>query len=157
MSAPKCCESCSRMRGAGWLPSAPSRNTKQDRTSNRECVFRAFSRRSGVLMATVSSFAEIESEFIERAHRMVWCAMATIDTGNRPRTRIMHPIWEGANGWASSRVSSLKGRHIAKNPNVSLAYISEIVTPVYADCTVEWEHDLERKHKVWEMFKSAAP
>ena len=43
----------------------------------------------------VSAFAMIESEFIERAHRMVWCNMATVDPDGRPRTRIVHPVWEG--------------------------------------------------------------
>ncbi len=31
----------------------------------------------------VSSFAEIASEFIERAHRMVWCDMATVGPDGR--------------------------------------------------------------------------
>ena len=35
----------------------------------------------------VSSFAEIEPEFIERAHRMVWCDMATVG----PRWPSAHP------------------------------------------------------------------
>ena len=43
----------------------------------------------------VSSFVEIEANFIERAHRMVWCDMATVGPNGRPRTRIVHPVWEG--------------------------------------------------------------
>jgi hypothetical protein len=34
----------------------------------------------------VSSFSEIEAEFIELVHAMVWCSMATLDTKSRPRS-----------------------------------------------------------------------
>ena len=51
----------------------------------------------------VSSFAEIETEFIERVHHMVWCNVATIDTLDRPRSRILHPLWEGTVGWITTR------------------------------------------------------
>ena len=78
----------------------------------------------------VSSFAEIEKEFIERVHKMVWCSLATLDTRNRVRSRILHPIWEGATGWAGSRRHSLKANHLAHNPYVSLEYISEPSRPV---------------------------
>jgi hypothetical protein len=50
----------------------------------------------------VSSFAEIEAEFIERAHRMVWCDMATVGPDGLPRTRIVHPVWEGDTAWMAS-------------------------------------------------------
>lgn len=32
----------------------------------------------------VSSFAEIEAEFIRRAHSIVWCTCTTVDTRGRP-------------------------------------------------------------------------
>ena len=105
----------------------------------------------------VSSFAEIEKEFIERAHAIVWCNMATLDTKNRPRSRIVHPIWEGATGWASARPHSLKAKHLAHNAFVSLAYISDITRPVYVDCKAQWEDDPAKKEHVWELFRSSAP
>ena len=108
-------------------------------------------------MAKLISFAEIETEFIQRAHAMVWCSMATVDTRNRLRSRILHPIWEGAVGWASSRPHSLKARHLAHNPYVSLAYIADIAKPVYADCKAEWVEGAAARHHVWELFKTTAP
>jgi hypothetical protein len=42
----------------------------------------------------VATFADIETEFIRRVHRVVWCNVATLDSQNRPRSRILHPIWE---------------------------------------------------------------
>jgi len=108
-------------------------------------------------MPKLTSFAEIETEFIQRAHAMVWCSMATVDTRNRLRSRILHPIWEGAVGWASSRPHSLKARHLAHNPYVSLAYIADIAMPVYADCKAEWVEGAAARHHVWELFKTTAP
>ncbi|MCK6630629.1 MAG: pyridoxamine 5'-phosphate oxidase family protein [Anaerolineae bacterium] len=103
----------------------------------------------------VASFAELEQEFIERVHRMVWCNVATLDTQNRPRSRILHPIWEGATGWIGTRRKSPKAKHLTHNPHVSLAYIADIAKPVYADCVAEWADDRESKQRVWELFKAA--
>lgn len=103
----------------------------------------------------VSSFTEIEQEFIERVHSVVWCNVATLDTQNRVRSRILHPIWEGATGWIGTRRNSPKARHLAHNPYISLAYIADIARPVYADCMAGWADDLESKQRVWELFKAA--
>ena len=108
-------------------------------------------------MAELTSFSEIEEEFITRVHTMVWCSMATLDTRNRLRSRILHPIWEGATGWASARPHSLKARHLAHNPHVSLAYIADIAKPVYADCKAEWVEDEAVKEHVWDLFTTTAP
>lgn len=40
----------------------------------------------------VASFADIEALFQERIAEMVWCNMATLDTHNRLRSRIVQPI-----------------------------------------------------------------
>ena len=56
----------------------------------------------------VENFAEIETEFIERVHSIVWCSVATIDSRQRPRSRILHPIWEGATGWIGTHRNSHK-------------------------------------------------
>jgi hypothetical protein len=46
----------------------------------------------------IADFAESEEEFVRRAHTMVWCSMATVDSKQRLRSRITHPIWEGQVG-----------------------------------------------------------
>jgi general stress protein 26 len=105
----------------------------------------------------VSSFSDIESEFIERVHKIVWCSFATQDRKNRLRSRILHPIWDKATGWVGTRRNSLKARHLAHNSYVSLAYIADVARPVYADCIAEWEEQLSNKEVVWEMFRTAPP
>jgi len=105
----------------------------------------------------IADFSEIEAEFIQRVHTMVWCNVATVDSRNRPRSRVLHPIWEGSTGWITTHRSSHKARHLERNPYVSLAYIANIHTPVYADCKAEWVDDLDEKHRIWELFKSTPP
>lgn len=102
----------------------------------------------------ITHFSEIETEFIERVHTMIWCSAATIDSQQRPRSRILHPIWEGLTGWITTKRDSFKSRHLANNPYMSLAYTTNLMSPVYVDCLTEWETSLDEKKRVWELFKS---
>jgi uncharacterized pyridoxamine 5'-phosphate oxidase family protein len=102
----------------------------------------------------VSNFSEIEAEFIERVHAMIWCSAATVDSKQRPRSRILHPIWEGQTGWICTHRHSYKSKHLDTNPHMSLAYVTDIMKPVYVDCITEWVEDLDEKRRVWEVFRS---
>ncbi len=99
----------------------------------------------------ISTFAEIEPIFSQRIGHMVWCNLATVDRSNRPRSRIVHPLWEGTTGWVTTRRNMHKAKHLAHNPFVSLAYIADVAKPVYVDCRTEWVDDLDDKQHVWEL------
>jgi general stress protein 26 len=103
----------------------------------------------------VATFAEIEDEFIARAHAMVWCNVATVDANSRPHSRILHSIWEGQTGWIATRRYSPKARDLEQNPHVSLAYIADVVRPAYADCLARWENDPTTKRRIWNLFLNA--
>lgn len=103
----------------------------------------------------VTDFAAIEADFVARAHAMVWCSLATVDTRDRVRSRIVHPIWDGGAGWIGTRPETLKARHIAHNPYVSLAYIADIVRPAYADCFASWADDPAERQHAWDLFRTA--
>lgn len=105
----------------------------------------------------IASFAEIEAEFIERAHQMVWCAVATVDANGRPRTRLLHPVWEGATGWITTRRHSPKAADLVRTPFVSLAYVADVTRPVYADCEARWEDEPGTKRRVWDLIASLSP
>lgn len=105
----------------------------------------------------VKHFSEIEAEFIQRVHTMVWCSVATVDSQQRPRSRVLHPIWEGSTGWIGTGRNSFKARHLEKNPYVSLAYIADISKPAYVDCTAAWEDELAVKQRIWNLYKNAPP
>ncbi len=58
----------------------------------------------------VEQFAEIEMEFIDRVHSMVWCNVATVDRQQRPYSRILHPLWESSTGWVLTHRDSHKSK-----------------------------------------------
>lgn len=103
---------------------------------------------------TLAGFDEIEPEFRARADKMVWAVVATVDTDGRPSTRVLHPIWEGDTGWIMTYRNSIKSRHLAGNPHVSVAYGADAMHPVYVEAVASWEDDLETKRRVWEFFRS---
>jgi uncharacterized pyridoxamine 5'-phosphate oxidase family protein len=102
----------------------------------------------------IADFAEIEAEFSRRVAKMIWCSAATVDGQGRPRSRILHPLWEGATGWICTHRTSFKHKHLARNPFMSLAYITDLMQPVYVDVQTAWEADLAEKRRVWDFFKS---
>ena len=104
-----------------------------------------------------SSFADIEQEFRKRTDRIVWCTVTTIDSKGRPRSRILHPVWDGSTGWIATGRNSLKAAHLAGNPFVSCSYWDPQHEQVYADCRASWADDPAVKARVWELVKNAPP
>ena len=102
----------------------------------------------------VASFSEIEKDFNARVARIVWCTATTVDRKGRPRSRMLHPIWEGTTGWIATGRHSFKEKHLAKNPYISLTYWDPQHEQVHAECRAEWVDDLGEKQRVWELFKS---
>lgn len=103
---------------------------------------------------TITSFSDIEDEFMRRVTKTVWCSVATIDTRGRTRSRILHPIWEGSVGWIATGRDSLKARHIEANPHVSLTYWDPDHEQVIVDCTAAWEDEPAEKQRLWDLFKA---
>lgn len=105
----------------------------------------------------IATFAEIADEFLERVNKAVWCNVATIDGKRRPRSRILHPFWQGEVGWITTRRGTPKEQHLAQCPFVSLAYIADVVKPVYVDCKAEWIEDQSIKQHIWQLLQTTPP
>jgi general stress protein 26 len=105
----------------------------------------------------VAHFSEIEPEFMSRIRRIVWCTVSTVDALGRPRSRILHPIWEGSTGWIATGRRSFKAKHIEGNPYVSLSYWDQQHEQVYIDCRAQWEERTQEKQRVWQLFHSTPP
>ena len=105
----------------------------------------------------IIDFADIQTEFMARAQQAVYCNVATVDAKGRPRSRVMHVVWEGHIGWVITAPWSYKRRQIAANPYVSLAYISNPMKPVYADCTAAWVEESAEQLRVWDLHKTIPP
>jgi hypothetical protein len=105
----------------------------------------------------VPRFEDLQVEFMARVSQAVYCALATIDRYNRPRQRIMHPIWDGPTGWVISWPESHKARHLKLNPAVSLAYIHNSRQPVYVDAIADWVDTRDDKQRIWDLHKVTPP
>ncbi len=103
------------------------------------------------------TWAEIAPEFDAITRRVVWAVVTTVDTRGRPRSRILHPIWDGHTGWIATSPQSLKAKHIAANPFVAVAYWDQQHEQVYAECRASWDASLERRQWLWELFKTTPP
>ena len=99
-------------------------------------------------------FAEIEAELNARVSRIVWCTFTTVDGKGRPRSRILHPMWEGSTAWIMTGRNSFKAKHIAANPNIAISYWDQQHQQVYGECRAEWIEDAAEKQRVWTMFET---
>lgn len=89
-------------------------------------------------------------EFVAVAHRIVWCTVATVDRRNRPRSRVMHPVWfredDRLYALASARPTPLKLAHLEHSPYVSCSYWDPAHDVAVAECRAEWVAD---RHAAW--------
>lgn len=113
--------------------------------------------------ATVAGLDMVGPPFAEMANRMVHCTLVTVDRHCRPRSRIVHAMWEwdGTSlvGWVGSIVSPMKRAHLERNPYVSCSYWNgaEAYDACVAECRAELLLDEVSRREGWERFKSAPP
>jgi Pyridoxamine 5'-phosphate oxidase len=112
-------------------------------------------------MPAVNTLAETAPAFVEMAHRIVWCTVATVDGRGRPRSRILHPIWQwdGADlvGWIATGPTPLKRAHLEASPNVSCSYWEPSHDTCVAECRATWAFDDETRTMVWNLFAEGPP
>ena len=103
----------------------------------------------------------IVEKFVDIAHRIVWCTVATVDNKGRPRSRVMHPYWErtenGLTGWVVTRPTPLKRSSLRHSPFVSCSYWDPAHDVAVAECAAEWETDPDERARVWRLIASAPP
>lgn len=99
---------------------------------------------------------DIAPAFVDIAHRIVWCTVATVDRGGRPWTRVLHPIWahdgDRLTGWIATSPQSLKAAHLAVEPRISLTYWDPSHDTCTADCRATWELDDDARRAGWDRF-----
>lgn len=97
--------------------------------------------------------------FVEMAHRIVWCTVATVGPDERPRSRILHPLWEWdgerLTGWIATSPTRIKREHLEHTPYLTLTYWSPEHDTCTADCRAEWCFDDQTRIEVWDKFKGA--
>jgi hypothetical protein len=100
----------------------------------------------------------VAEQFVAIAHRVVWCTLATVDRRNRPRSRIVHPVWEirggTLRGILATRPTALKRAHLAHAPHVSCTYWDPAQDVAVAECAAHWLDEGDRED-AWERIARA--
>ena len=101
----------------------------------------------------------VAEDFVAVAHRIVWCTVATVDRRGRPRSRVMHPVWQltpdgGLHALVSARPTPLKRAHIAHSLFVSCSYWDPQHDVAVAECHAQWVTD---RRAAWERVASVPP
>ena len=104
--------------------------------------------------------ADVAPGFVEIAHRIVWATVATVDPYNRPRGRILHPIWEWDGqrlvGWIATGPTARKQADLAHSPYVSVTYWDPTHDTATAECDAELlDEDDDIRREVWRKFAEA--
>jgi general stress protein 26 len=102
----------------------------------------------------VGGFSELSEKFNAITTRIVWCTVTTVDRQGRPRSRILHPVWEGTTGWIATGRQSHKAKHLAGNPFVSLTYWDPQHEQTIIDYKADWQDDQSSKDHLWDLLKT---
>lgn len=104
---------------------------------------------------------QVAPAFVAMAHDIVWCNVATVDALGRPRSRVLHPIWEYADGnligWVGTGPTPTKRAHISASPFVSCNYWSPAQDTCVAECQAQWAFDDATRERVWSMYTETPP
>src|SRR5437870_3330957 len=127
--------SCWAMYAAAAGPTSCSRAQRREPRLTR-------ARHAGRIAAVeVAQFADIAVEFRRRIEQIQWASMTTVVPRNRPRGRLVYPVWEEPVGWLATGRHSFKAQHLERNPFVSLAYWDQSHEQVYVECRATWVDD----------------
>lgn len=101
----------------------------------------------------LSDAVEVSRPIVER---VIWATVATVGPDDRPRTRLMHPVWfwdhDGAPiALVSARPTPIKVAHLAAHPTVSCFYWDPQHDTVAIDATAEW---VANRAEAWERVKA---
>lgn len=104
----------------------------------------------------MSTLNDVAPKFLAMAHQIVWCNVATVDPKGRPRSRVLHPIWEWdgkqLTGWIATGKTPIKLADIAQSAHASCNYWTPSQDTCVAECTAQWVEGAQLKHHVWDSY-----
>lgn len=107
----------------------------------------------------MGQLSEVAPKFVAMAHQIVWCSVATVDPLGRPRSRILHPIWEWDGeqlvGLIATVKTPIKLADLKQSAHVSCNYWTPAQDTCVAECEASWIEDSAGKHHVWNALTSA--
>ena len=109
----------------------------------------------------MTSFSPYAAQFLRLTTEIIWCTVTTVDRAGRPRSRILHPIWQIVDGlpvgWIVTSKTPVKAAHLAANPHVACSYWSPTQNVVLIEAVASWVEDDAGKQHVWELFMTTPP
>ncbi|MFE3543482.1 pyridoxamine 5'-phosphate oxidase family protein [Nocardia sp. NPDC059177] len=106
-------------------------------------------------------FDTIADKFVQFTDDIVWCAITTVDGNGRPRSRVLHPMWEFVDGkpvgWIVTPKSPIKVAHLEANPTIAFSYWSPAQNTVQGEAVASWVTDPETEKYVWDLFMTTPP
>ncbi|MFI6642200.1 pyridoxamine 5'-phosphate oxidase family protein [Streptomyces sp. NPDC050504] len=116
------------------------------------------------------SFAELRDEFFATVREVKYATMVTLDRQNRPRARVLFPVWEepeeaegmeGAEdrpvGWLASYRTPVKAAHLAHSPHTTYSYWSPRQNAAHVDALSAWADDPADKLRAWRLYERGGP
>ncbi|MFN0123998.1 MAG: pyridoxamine 5'-phosphate oxidase family protein [Blastocatellia bacterium] len=104
----------------------------------------------------MNTLHETAPAFVEMAHRIVWAAAASVDTQGRPRSRVLHPVWQWDGkslvGWIGTAPTPLKRAHLGATPYLSLNYWAPSQDNCVAECRARLLLDDDTRTMVWNLL-----
>jgi hypothetical protein len=104
----------------------------------------------------MNTLADVAPAFVDMAHQIVWSSVATVDSKGRPRSRVVHPIWQWDGneliGWIATRPTPTKRAHLAAHPYMSVSYWSPSHDTCVAECNAIMVFDDATRSQVWDIF-----
>ena len=104
----------------------------------------------------MNDLTETAPAFIEMAHRIVWATAVTVDSQSRPRSRILHPIWQwdghSLTGWIATSPTPIKKAHLGSQPYMSINYWQPNHDTCVAECRASLLQDDANRTMVWDLL-----
>lgn len=108
-------------------------------------------------MTATSPFDDIAEPFLRIVADTVVCTLSTVDDRDRPRSRMLHPVFTVRDGlpigWALTDPGSAKARDLAQRPHACCSYWNPGQDVAIVDCGTSWVTDDGGKAGVWALFR----
>ncbi|MFD7863603.1 pyridoxamine 5'-phosphate oxidase family protein [Streptomyces sp. NPDC057682] len=113
------------------------------------------------MTTVVTTFSEIERTFTDHIRDIGYATMVTVDHRNRPRARMVMPVWEVVDGapvgWLAAFRTPVKTAHLAANPHTTYTYWSPRQNAVFVDGVSTWAEDRASRTHAWDLYRRGGP
>ncbi|SDK42760.1 pyridoxamine 5'-phosphate oxidase family protein [Streptomyces indicus] len=108
-----------------------------------------------------AGFTDLQDTFFAYIREIKYATMITLDRRNRPRARVLFPVWEVVDGrpvgWLAVYRTPVKTAHLAHSPHTTYSYWSPRQNTVHVDARSTWDEDPADKLHAWELYRRGGP